>query len=153
MSGKLYYRLKIKLFVDRVQRKLGKYARHITLAALLLSLVFITSSAQQIGLLTKYRLVYSASTTASAYNSMVSQCDSTPWITASGTRCRTGVIAANHLPIGTKVIIEGFGQQIFTVEDRMNRRYKDNIDIWMLKYNDALKFGRRRIRYHVIDEV
>ena len=153
MSGKLYYRLKIKLFVDRVQRKLGKYARHITLAALLLSLILISSSAQQIGLLSKYRLVYSASTTASAYNSMESQCDSTPWITASGSRCRPGVIAANHLPIGTKVIIEGFGEQIFTVEDRMNRRYKDNIDIWMLKYDDALDFGRRTIRYHVIDEV
>lgn len=153
MSGKLYYRLKTKLFFDRVQRKLGKFARLIMLAALLLSLIFISSSAQHIGLLAKYKLVFSDSTTATAYNSLASQTDDSPWITASGTRCRPGVIAANHLPIGTKVIIEGFGEQIFTVEDRMNRRYRDRIDIWMLKYHDAIKFGRQTIRYHVIDEV
>ncbi|MBN2058354.1 MAG: 3D domain-containing protein [Candidatus Saganbacteria bacterium] len=100
-----------------------------------------------------YRIAYSDVSTATAYNSMVGQCDSTPWITASGTRCRPGVVAANHLPIGTKIVIEGFGDQVFTVEDRMNRRYTDRIDIWMLRYSDALDFGRRQIKYHVLESV
>ena len=95
-------------------------------------------------------VLYSAYTTATAYNSLASQTDSTPWITAAGTRCRKGVIAANHLPIGTKVMIEGFGRQVFVVEDRMNRRYKKRIDIWFRSYNKARQFGRRKIKYYVL---
>jgi 3D (Asp-Asp-Asp) domain-containing protein len=97
------------------------------------------------------RITYIDETVATAYNSLASQTDSSPWITASGSRCRKGVIAANHLPIGTKVMIDGFGDQIFVVEDRMNRRYKKRIDIWMRSYHDAIKFGRRKIRYYVIE--
>ncbi|MBU0672966.1 MAG: 3D domain-containing protein [Candidatus Margulisbacteria bacterium] len=98
-------------------------------------------------------MAYSDSVDATAYNSLEGQTDSTPWITASGTRCRKGVIAANHLPIGTKVIIEGFGDQIFIVEDRMNRRYNRRIDIWFRNYGDALAFGKRKIRYHVLEPI
>src|SRR3989338_11670642 len=98
----------------------------------------------------KYHVVRSGWVTATAYNSMESQTDSSPWITASGTRCRKGVIASNFLPMGTKVKIEGFGEQIFVVEDRMNKRYNKRIDIWFLKYNDARKFGVRKIKFHVL---
>jgi 3D (Asp-Asp-Asp) domain-containing protein len=98
------------------------------------------------------RVKKSGVVTATAYNSMESQCDSTPWITASGSRCREGVIAANFLPFGTKVLIEGFPNQIFVVEDRMNRRYRHRIDIWFRYYKDAIKFGRREIRYHILEE-
>ena len=88
---------------------------------------------------------------ATAYNSLPEQTDATPWITASGTRCREGVIAANFLPMGTKVKIEGFGNRIFIVEDRMNRRYKKRIDIWFRHYKDARKFGIRKVKYSIID--
>ncbi|OGC04219.1 hypothetical protein A2276_06410 [candidate division WOR-1 bacterium RIFOXYA12_FULL_43_27] len=90
---------------------------------------------------------------ATAYNSLEGQTDSTPWITASGTRCREGVIASNFLPLGTKVMIEGFGNQVFTVEDRMNKRYYKKIDIWFRHYNDARKFGIKKIKYHVVKMV
>ncbi|MEA3492977.1 MAG: 3D domain-containing protein [Candidatus Margulisiibacteriota bacterium] len=116
------------------------------LIILLFALTTIASSARHLG----YKVAYSGITVATAYNSMEWQCDSTPWITASGTRCREGVIATNALPFGTKVLIEGFGDQVFVVEDRMNRRYKKRIDIWMREYNDALKFGKRKIRYYVL---
>lgn len=96
------------------------------------------------------KVLYSDQTMATAYNSLEGQTDSTPWITASGTRCREGVIAANHLPIGTKVMIEGFGRQIFVVEDRMNRRYTKRIDIWFRSYTKARQFGRRKIKYYVL---
>ena len=111
-----------------------------------------SSTAKEVLIKGKYRVKKSGVVTATAYNSMESQCDSTPWITASGTRCKEGVIAANFLPFGTKVLIEGFPNQVFVVEDRMNRRYKYRIDIWMRYYKDAIKFGRRKIRYHILEE-
>jgi len=124
------------------------------IALILLGLVLfsIPSSGKQALIKGKYKIILSRTTTFTAYNSMVGQTDSTPWTTAAGTRCREGVIAANHLPIGTKVMIEGFPNRIFVVEDRMNRRYKKRIDIWFRSYNDALKFGRRTIKYHVLEE-
>lgn len=88
--------------------------------------------------------------TATAYNSLVAQTDSTPFITASGTPTRHGVIAANFLPIGTQVTIpDYYGDQIFTVEDRMNPRYTDRIDIWMAEQAEARQFGKRSITIYV----
>jgi 3D (Asp-Asp-Asp) domain-containing protein len=95
-------------------------------------------------------ILYSGTVIATAYNSEPGQTDGSPWITASGTRCHEGVIAANHLPIGTKVLIDGFGNRVFTVEDRMSRRYNKRIDIWFRSHQAAKKFGVRRIRYHVL---
>jgi 3D (Asp-Asp-Asp) domain-containing protein len=116
------------------------------LALLLLPLIALGTSARS----SKYDIAWSGAVTATAYNSMESQTDSTPWITASGTRCREGVIASNFLPFGTKVLIEGFGDRVFVVEDRMNRRYKQRIDIWFRDYSDARRFGVRTIKYHVL---
>lgn len=91
-----------------------------------------------------------ATVTASAYNSVPGQTDSTPFITASGTTVRHGVVAANHLPIGTKITIpEIYGDQIFVVEDRMNRRYNNNVDIWMESIADARQFGRKSVEIHI----
>lgn len=84
--------------------------------------------------------------TATAYTSEVRQTDSTPFITASGTTVRHGVIAANFLPIGTKVKIpDYYGEQIFVVEDRMNQRYWHRVDIWMEDIGEARQFGVRNI--------
>lgn len=81
-----------------------------------------------------------------AYNSEVSQCDDSPCITANGFNvCKHGVentIAANWLEFGTKVRIpELFGDRVFIVRDRMNKRFSDNADIWFKNRADALKFG------------
>ena len=89
---------------------------------------------------------------ASAYNSLKSQTDSDPWTTASGKRCRWGTVAANFLPFGTKLKIEGFGDTVFVVEDRMAKRFSRTIDIWFPHYNSAIKFGRRDIRYWIVAE-
>lgn len=91
-----------------------------------------------------------ATVTASAYNSVPWQTDSTPFTTASGTTVRHGVIAANFLPIGTMITIpDVYGDQIFIVEDRMNPRYRNNIDIWMEDIGDARKFGRKPVEIHI----
>lgn len=89
----------------------------------------------------------------SAYNSLPEQTDSTPFITASNTQTRWGVVATNQLPFGTKIKIPSvYGDQIFVVEDRMNTRYKNNVDIWMEKVSDARKFGRRSLEIEVYYE-
>ncbi|MCU0641707.1 MAG: 3D domain-containing protein [Candidatus Margulisbacteria bacterium] len=97
-----------------------------------------------------YRVVSRGTILASAYNSLPGQTDDSPWITASGTRCREGVIASNHFPIGTKLYIEGYRGRVFVVEDRMNARYKKKIDIWFREYNDARRFGVRKVKYYVV---
>lgn len=77
-----------------------------------------------------------------AYSSDVWQTDSTPFITASGTTTRRGVVAANFLPIGTRVRFPDlYGNEVFIVEDRMNRRYDEHLDIWMEETADAINFG------------
>ncbi|MFA7662951.1 MAG: hypothetical protein WCX88_03475 [Patescibacteria group bacterium] len=87
-----------------------------------------------------------------AYSSTVDQCDSTPFITASGTRVHDGTIAANFLPIGTKVKIPSvFGDKIFTVEDRMNARYYKRIDIWFATRQEALNFGLKNLEVEVYE--
>ena len=97
-----------------------------------------------------YKVVSRGVIVASAYNSLPGQTDSTPWTTASGTRCREGVIASNHFPIGTRLMIEGYKGRVFTVEDRMNKRYGKKIDIWFRHYDDARHFGVRKVKYYVL---
>lgn len=85
-----------------------------------------------------------------AYNSEEAQTDSTPFITASGTHVRWGVVAANFLPIGTRIKIpDYFGDQIFVVEDRMNARYNKRVDIWMEEKTDAFEWGVRNVTIEV----
>lgn len=82
--------------------------------------------------------------TLTAYSSTVDQTDDTPFIAASGKHVYDGMIAANFLPFGTKVKIpELFGDKVFTVHDRMNRRYTERVDIWFAERQDALNFGIR----------
>jgi len=91
-----------------------------------------------------------------AYNSEVGQCDNDPCTTANGFNvCQHGIedtVAANFLPFGTKIKIPDlFGDRIFVVRDRMNSRYQDRIDVWMLHKADALKLGVRLARVEVLD--
>lgn len=105
-----------------------------------------------------YRVVKTSTHTMTAYNSEAAQTDSTPCITANGFNvCNHGIedtVAANFLPMGTKIRIPDlFGDRVFTVRDRMNKRYSDRVDIWMLHKADALKFGVRKARIEVLAEI
>ncbi len=89
-----------------------------------------------------------------AYTSEVGQTDDSPCITASGLdvceRDMENVVAANFLPLGTRVKIpELYGDQIFYVEDRMNRRYNYKMDIWMKELADAKSFGLQHVTIEV----
>ena len=86
-----------------------------------------------------------------AYSSQEGETDGTPFVTASGTTVRTGVVAANWLPLGTKVRIpEIFGDQVFTVEDRMARKNSHKLDVWFPSASDALRFGVRWTRVEIL---
>jgi len=88
--------------------------------------------------------------TVTAYSSTLDQCDSTPFITASGKFVRDGIIASNFLPFGTKVRFpEHFGNKIFAVEDRMHPRYSNRVDIWMPTREQAKKFGIKRLKMEI----
>ena len=94
--------------------------------------------------------------TASAYNSLAAQTDSSPCITANGFNlCEHGIedsIAANFLKFGTKVKIpEMFGDQVFVVRDRMNKKYNNRIDVWMKEKQDAKNFGVRVVKIEVLE--
>ena len=79
-----------------------------------------------------------------AYNSEVGQTDSTPFHTADMTHVRDGIVAANFLPLGTRVKFpEIYGDKEFVIKDRMNRRYNYRADIWMEHKTDAINFGHQ----------
>jgi 3D (Asp-Asp-Asp) domain-containing protein len=89
--------------------------------------------------------------TVTAYSSTVDQCDSSPFITASGTRVRDGIIATNLLAFGTKVKFPSlYGDKIFIVEDRMNQRFSNRADIWFETREQAKKFGVRKLEMVIV---
>ena len=144
-------------------------SRYLISAALLLSLgalntaVFgdvVTPSTYPVGdLLSESSLINDSAivgnetveVTVTAYSSREGETDNTPYLTAAGTTVRTGVVAANWLPLGTQVRIpEYFGDQVFTVEDRMARKNYSKLDVWFPSTSDALRFGVRTTRVEIL---
>lgn len=89
--------------------------------------------------------------TATAYSSTPDQTDDTPFVTARNTRVRDGIIAANFLPFGTEVRIPDiYGDKVFVVEDRMNKRYWHRVDIWFPERQMAKEFGVKKILIEIV---
>lgn len=89
-----------------------------------------------------------------AYSSSPDETDDTPYLTASGTEARDGVVANNCWSFGTEVQIpEIFGDKIFVVEDRKHSRYDcDWIDVWHPSKEEAEEFGiARRVEVLIFD--
>lgn len=79
-----------------------------------------------------------------------------PGITASGTRARTGTIAApKSIPFGTKMKIQGYGNQVFTVEDTGSAVIESNgvyvIDMWMPTHSQAYAIGNKIVQAEIIN--
>ncbi|WP_420597141.1 3D domain-containing protein [Deinococcus sp.] len=92
---------------------------------------------------------------ATAYNSEVAQTDNSPFITATGTRVRPGVVALSRdllrvFPYGTRVTLQDkaglLNGRVFTVEDTMHVRKVNTVDIWMPSRSQALKWGVRSVK-------
>ena len=92
--------------------------------------------------------------TATAYSSHGNQTDSTPFLAAWNNRIRPGmkIIAVSRdmltrygLRNGSKVRIGGL-KGLYTVRDKMNKRYRKRIDIYMgVNRRKALRWGRRSV--------
>lgn len=86
------------------------------------------------------------------YSSTPDQTDEDPWITASGKPVREGVIAANFLPLGTKVRLPAlYGEKTFVVEDRMHPRMGYQVDIWFPSRWQALDFGVKTTHIEILE--
>lgn len=87
------------------------------------------------------------------YSSTVWQTDDTPFITASGSDVKDGIVANNGLPFGTEVRIpELYGDKVFVVEDRMNERSGAyHLDIWFSEYDQALNFGAKITHVEILE--
>ena len=96
---------------------------------------------------------------STAYNSTPGQTDDSPFITATGTRVRPGVVALSgdllaRFPYGTRLMIEDLSGEysaflkgkVFIVEDTMNRRIRNTLDVWMGSGSAAMNWGARTIR-------
>ncbi|WP_272700959.1 3D domain-containing protein [Desulfovibrio sp. Fe33] len=93
--------------------------------------------------------------TVTAYNPSTDQCDEDPLIAASMRKVRSGTIAVSRdlfdqgWVFGRKVRIEGYG--IFEINDLMNKRYHQRIDIFMWDESRAREFGRKNIKAALLD--
>ena len=88
-----------------------------------------------------------------AYSSTPDQTDDSPFITASGTFVHDGIVAANSLPFGTKILMpELFGEKIFTVEDRMAQKNYHKIDVWFPSTDKAMNFGVKRAKILILSQ-
>ncbi|MBI5811643.1 MAG: 3D domain-containing protein [Meiothermus silvanus] len=107
--------------------------------------------------------------TATAYTSSVRETDPTPHITATGARTRIGIVAVSRdllrtLPYGSKVRLDDLGtvrggrgqfnylfrDTVFVVEDTMNPRKRNHIDVWLPDRSTAFRFGVRNVRVTVL---
>ena len=96
---------------------------------------------------------------STAYNSTPGQTDSSPYVTATGTRVRSGVVALSRdllarFPYGTRITIEDLSGRyssvlrgrVFVVEDTMHPRIGNTVDVWMGSRSEAMAWGTRNIR-------
>jgi 3D (Asp-Asp-Asp) domain-containing protein len=98
--------------------------------------------------------VLSTRLVATGYSSSVWETDDTPFITASNTRTRHGVVAMSRdllrrynpeapFGFGDTIHISGLGD--FIVEDSMHWRWRKRIDIWFPSREAAWNFGIRDV--------
>ncbi|WP_316899101.1 hypothetical protein [Pseudodesulfovibrio indicus] len=126
-----------------------------------LELVQKTSEARKV-LVEEARLLQKAmnmspvrTVTVTAYNPTTDQCDDDPLIAASMRKVRSGTIAVSRdlfdqgWVFGRKVRIEGLG--IFEINDLMNKRFTQRIDIFMWDESEARQFGRKNIKAALLD--
>lgn len=101
----------------------------------------------------KFVVLEDGEVAVTAFSSTPDQTDDTPFIMASGKYVYDGAIAANFLPFGAQVRFPDlYGDKVFIVEDRMNKRYDHRMDIWMETRSEAKKFGVKKLKYEIVKE-
>ena len=85
------------------------------------------------------------------------QTDDTPCISANGENICKALAngemrcAANFVPLGSRLYVDKIG--VCLVTDRMNKRYRNRVDIAMRKdeYRKACRFGRQKLQVRILD--
>ena len=91
--------------------------------------------------------VFSKLVTVTVYTSREQETDSSPWTPADGTSVRPGGIGVSRDlfvllgGFGATVTLKGYGS--FTVNDKMNSRYENSVDIWAGDLVAAKRHGRK----------
>ncbi len=91
---------------------------------------------------------------ATGYTSSIFETDATPFVTAANTATREGILALSRdllreytpgapFSFGDRVHVSGLGD--FLVEDVMNARWSNRIDVWFASRLDAVHFGLREV--------
>lgn len=138
-------------FADKITAQMGQRART---GRYVIALVVLSSFAMHshAGVAAEHSL----DVTATAYNSVEAQTSKQPWVAAWGDKLAPGmpVIAVSRdlhklgLTRGTVVRIEGMEGR-FVVLDKMNKRWRRKVDVYMgSDIKGALKFGRRKVTIH-----
>jgi 3D (Asp-Asp-Asp) domain-containing protein len=81
-----------------------------------------------------------------AYWPHPSETDETPCISASGMdicQIKKRICASNEFPFGTKLLIDG---KVWEVQDRMNPKFSDRIDLFFKNKKEVEDWGKRKIK-------
>lgn len=105
--------------------------------------------------------LFTTHVTITTYNAVRSQCDSSPLITADGTKIdhrkvKSGeqrIVAISRdllyaIPLGSIIDIEGYGK--YEVRDTMNSRFKHSIDI--LQHSSKKNFKKNNIKIKLVSK-
>lgn len=95
--------------------------------------------------------------TLTAYSPTPDQCGPDPFTTASGEKVRTGIVALSrdiekeyNLKFGDKIKIIGLG--VFEFQDRMHRKWKKKVDIFLWERRKAIEFGKRQGKIKIVSQ-
>lgn len=126
---------------------------------LLISLLLISSICYQVveaeapSITSQFKTQEIGKKIVTAYNSVVSQTDNSPCISASGLDiCKTEKLICacpREYPFGTRFLIDG---QIYFCEDRLHEKYDDRIDLLMKTDKEAKQWGKRLLEVKIIDD-
>lgn len=72
-------------------------------------------------------------------------------VTASGVKCRPGIVAVDPsvIPLGSRLYVEGYGEAL--AADTGSAINGNRIDLYYENYSDALAYGKRNIMVYVLD--
>lgn len=81
------------------------------------------------------------------YSPRVQECDSTPYVNAYNKRVKLGTVAVSPdlfvlgWTFGREIYIKGYG--VFEIQDLMNERHTNRVDIFFWETDKAIKFGNK----------
>ena len=105
--------------------------------------------------------LFTTHVTITTYNAVRSQCDSSPLITADGTKIDRNKVKSGEqkivaisrdllyaIPLGSIIDIEGYGK--YEVRDTMNSRFNHSIDI--LQHSSKKNFKKNNIKIKLVSK-